>query len=89
MKKKEQYTHLMFNLPDKARNNATPRHCKMPTKSNIVSIFCYVWLLPTRLPANRNGWLKLYMPMLVKSARTVSREFDLEKSVFIGLTSYG
>jgi len=27
--------------------------------------------------------------MLVKSARTVSREFDLEIRVYIGLTSYG
>jgi len=27
--------------------------------------------------------------MLVKSARTVSREFHLEKHVYIGLTSYG
>jgi len=27
--------------------------------------------------------------MLVKSARTVSREFYLEKGIYIGLTSYG
>jgi len=27
--------------------------------------------------------------MLVKSARTVSREFYLKKSVYIGLISYG
>jgi len=40
-------------------------------KSNIVSFGCYVWLLPTRLPPNRDCLLKLYM--LVKSAGTVSR----------------
>jgi len=43
----------------------------------------YVWLLPTRLLANRDCLLKLYK--LVKSARTVSREFDLEKRVCIAL----
>jgi len=43
-------------------------------KSNIVSIGCYVWLLPTRLPANRDCLLKFYME--IKSAKTVSREFS-------------
>jgi len=41
-----------------------------PMKSNIVSIGCYVWLLPTGLPADRDCMLKLYM--LVNSVRTVS-----------------
>jgi len=32
-------------------------------KSNVVSIGCYIWLLPTtgRLPENRDCLLKLYM----------------------------
>jgi len=46
-------------------------------KSNSVSIGCDVWLLPTRFPANGDCLLKLYM--VVKSARTVSCEFYLEK----------
>jgi len=48
-----------------------------------------VVLLPTRLPANRDSLLKLYTPVLVKSARRVSREFYLEKRVYIELTSCG
>jgi len=51
MKKKEQYLINVQFLRRKSRNNA--RHCRTPMKSNIVSIGCYVWLLPTRLPANR------------------------------------
>jgi len=43
-------------------------------------------LIPfTRFPVNREWLLKLYM--LVKSARTVSRELYWEKRVYIGLTS--
>jgi len=56
-------------------------------KSNIISIGCYVWLLPTRLLANRDYLLKLCK--LAKVARTVSHEFYLEKRVYIGFTSYG
>jgi len=41
----------------------------------------------TRFYANTYCLLKLHM--LVKSARTVSRELYWEKRVFIGLTSYG
>jgi len=75
----------MFNLPlTKARKTA--RHRITPMKSNIVSIGFYTWLLPNTLPANRDCLLKLYM--LVKSARTVSREFYMEKHVYIGLTSH-
>ena len=40
----------------------------------------------TRFPANRDCLLKLYM--LVKSARTVSRELHWGKRVYIGLTSW-
>ena len=72
-----------------SQQRRTARHCRTPMKSNIVSIGCYVWLLSTRLPASRDCLLKLYTPMLGKSSRTVSREFYLEKRVYVGLTSYG
>jgi len=68
-----------------SQQRKTARHCRTPTKSNIVSIGCYVCLLSTRLPANRDCLLKLYTPMLGKSARTVSREFYLEKVSTLGL----
>jgi len=87
MKKKEQYFLDIQSSREKARKTA--RRCRTPTKSNIVSIGCYVWLLSTRLPANRDCLLKLYTPMLRKSARIVTREFYLEKRVYVGLTSYG
>jgi len=52
--------------------------------------YCQYWILRlvvfTRYPANSDCLLKLYM--LVKSARTVSRELYLEKRVYIGLASY-
>jgi len=52
---------------------------------------CQYWILRlvvfTRFRANRHCLLKLCM--LVKSARTVSRELYWEKRVYIGLTSYG
>jgi len=60
--------------------------CRTAMKSNIVSIGCFVCLLPTTLPANRDGLLKI--DMLVKSVRTVSREFYSEKRVYFGLTSW-
>ena len=51
---------------------------------------CYIWILHlvvfTRFPANRDCLLKLYM--LVKSARTVSRELHWGKHVYIGFTSW-
>ena len=72
-----------------SQQRKTARHCRTLRKSNIVSVGCYVWLLSTRLPANRDCWLKLYMPVLGKSAGTVSHEFYWEKSVYVGLTSYG
>jgi len=56
-------------------------------KSKFVSIGCYVWLLPTTLPASKDCLLKLYV--LFKSARTVSHVFYVEKRVYIKLTSYG
>jgi len=45
----------MFSLPltKSSQQRKTARHCRTPVKSNIVSIGCYVWLLPTRLPAER------------------------------------
>jgi len=52
-------------------------------KNNIVSIGSYVWLFLLDFAQTE----KLYM--LVKSARTVSRELYWEKRVYIGLTSYG
>ena len=42
------------------------RHCRTPTKSNIVSIGCYVWLLSTRLPTNRDCLLKLSLYTYVR-----------------------
>jgi len=52
---------------------------------------CQYWILSlvvfARFLANRDCLLKLYM--LVKSARTLSREFYWEKRVYMGLTSYG
>ena len=90
MKKKEQYFLDVQSSRQKARKNLRqPGTAETPTKSNIVSIGCCVWLLSTRLPANRDCLLKLYTPTLGKSARTVSREFYLEKRVYVGLTSYG
>ena len=73
----------MFNLPiDKKLATMQDRQTlQTPMKRNIVRIGCYAWLLPTRLPAKRDCLLKVCM--LVKSARTVSREFHLEKHVYI------
>jgi len=48
---------------------------------------CQFWILRlvvfTRFPANRYCLLKLYM--LVKSARTVSRELRWNKRIYMGL----
>jgi len=68
-------------------NARPPDTAELLIKSNILSVGCYVWLLPTRLLANTDCLFKLYM--LVKSARTVSREFYMEKRVYIGRTSHG
>jgi len=87
--KNEKESTVQSSRQKSSQQIKTARHCRTPTKSNIVSIGCYVWLLSTRLPANRDYLLKLYTPMLGKSARTVSREFYLEKRVYVGLTSYG
>ena len=49
--KRKSSTFLMFDIPDKnSQQRKTARHCRFPTKRNIVSIGCYVWLLSTRLP---------------------------------------
>jgi len=56
-------------------------------KSKIFTIGSYVLVVFSGFPANRDCLLKLYM--LVKSARTVSRELYWEKRVYIGLISYG
>jgi len=79
----------MFNLPltKNLQQRKTARHCRTRMKCNIVRIGCYVWLLPTRLPTKRDCLLKVCM--LVKSARTVSRGFYLEKRVYIRLAAYG
>ena len=60
----------------KTRNNARQlgtaelreKHCRQ------YWMLQYFWLLSTRLHANRNCLLNLYMPMLDKSGGTVSRE---------------
>jgi len=53
--------------------------------------YCHYWILRlvvfTRFRATRHWLLKLRM--LVKSAKTVSREFYREKRVYIAVTSYG
>ena len=83
--KRTNCTFLMFNLPDKnSQQRKTVRHCRTPRKSNVVSIGCYVWLLSTRLHANRDCLLNLYMAMLGKSARTASRKC-LRRAYFIWL----
>jgi len=76
----------MFNFPltkSSQQHCKTSRECKTPMKNNIVSIGSYVWLFLLDFAQTE----KLYM--LVKSARTVSRELYWEKRVYIGLTSYG
>ena len=86
-KEKKRYLLVLnFPLTKSSQQRKTATHCKTPMKSNIVSIGSYVWLFLLDL-AQTDCLLKLYM--LVKSARTVSREFYLEKRVYIGLTSYG
>jgi len=68
----------MFNLQDKKlATTQDSQALQNSDESSIVSIGCYVWVLSTRLSANRDCLLKLYAPMLGKSARTVSREFYL------------
>jgi len=86
-RKRKNSTYLMFNLPltKSSQQRKTARHCKTSMKSNIVSIGCYICLLPTRLPGNRDCLLKICNS--VKSARTVSREFYMKKRVYITLNS--
>ena len=77
---------LMFSFPltKTSQQRKTARHCKTPMKSHIVILRLVVF---TRFPANRDCLLKLYM--LVKSARTVFREFGktcLHWAYFIWLT---
>jgi len=64
-------TYLMFNSPltKSSQQRKTARHCITPMKSSIINIACYVWLLSTRLPTNRDCLLKLYTPMFGKSAK--------------------
>jgi len=59
-RKKKEQSCLMFNLrlTKSSQKRKTARHCRM--KSTIVSIGCYVWLLPTRLLANGDCLLNLY-----------------------------
>jgi len=61
-RKRKNSTYLIFSLPltKSSQQHNTARHCRTPVKCNIASIGCYVWLLPTRLPANRYCFLKLY-----------------------------
>jgi len=83
---KEKKRYMMFNFHwQKPRNKARPLNtAKLWWKD------CQFWILRlavfTRFPANRDCLLKLYM--LVKSARTVSRELHWGKRVYIGLTSW-
>jgi len=47
--KRKNSTYLMFNLPltKSSQQRKTARHCRTRMKSNIVSMECYVWVLPT------------------------------------------
>jgi len=81
----------MFNLPDKklaTTQDSQPGTAELRRKailSVLVATFgCYQLDCP-----QTDCLLKLYTPMLGKSGRTVSREFYLEKSVYVGVTSYG
>ena len=77
---------LNFPLTKSSQQRKTATDGKTPMKSNIASIWSYVWLFLLDF-AQTDCLLKLYM--LVKSAWTVSRELRLEKCVYIELTSYG
>jgi len=69
----------------KARNNARqPDTAELRWKA-ILSVLDATFGCYQQLPTNRVCLLKLYM--LFKSAWTVSREFYLEKGVYIGLSS--
>jgi len=62
MKKKEQYLLDVQRSTDKKL--ATTQHrqtLQSSDESNVVSIGCYVWVLPTTLPANRDCLLKPYI----------------------------
>ena len=61
MKKKKTVLKYNFSLTKSSQQHKTARHYKTPMKSNIVSIEFYVWLFLTRLPANRDCLLKLYI----------------------------
>jgi len=78
----------MFNLP-LTQKLATTQDRQILQNSDEQQR-CQFWILRlvvfTRFPANRDCLLKLYM--LVKSARTVSRELHWGKRVYIGLTSW-
>ena len=65
----------MFNFPltSSSQQRKTVRHYKTPIKSNIVGIGCYVWLLPTRLPGNRDCLFKLY----IRDREPMAREPDV------------
>jgi len=76
-----------FQLTKSSQQRKTARHYKTPMKHKIFSTGSHVLVVFTRFPANRDCLLKLYM--LVKSARTVSRELYWEKRVYVGHISYG
>jgi len=49
--------YLLFNLSlttKSSQQHKTARHCRTPMKSNNVTVGFYLWLLQTRLPANRD-----------------------------------
>ena len=79
----------MFNLPDKKLATTQDSQALKNWWKAILSVLdatfgCYQLDCP-----QTDCLLKLYTPMLGKLTRTVSREFYLEKSVYVGLTSYG
>ena len=83
--KRKNSNYLMSSLPltKNSQQRKTARYCRTPMKSNIIIIGFCVWLLPTRLSANRNCLLKVCM--LVESARTFLVSFTLKNVSTLGL----
>jgi len=86
MKKKKMVLDVQFPLTKKLATTQDRQILQNSDKKQD----CQFWILSlvvfARFSANRDCLLKLYM--LVKSARTVSRELHWGKRVYIGLTSW-
>jgi len=86
--RKRKKWHMVFNFPP-TKKLATTQDRQILQNSDEKQD-CRFWILRlvvfTRFPANRDCFLKLYM--LVKSARTVSRQLRWGKRIYIGFTSW-